>query len=230
MPGRASLPSVSVTADRRRHFAPTTPSTHRSDGPRGHHSRSRERACISHRGARRRRSTTLRGNHADLNTASLDGCPIQSPDGHSLYLASNRPGGKGGLDIWVSTRANTGDPWGAPENLPEPINSASDDFCPTPLHGDELLFVSSGPRRESLRPGRHLLREPQPGARLERARAPRLRPRRAEQRAGRAGALVHPRAVVLLTLRPASGQHGRALRQREAGSHVLRAGDRQSPS
>jgi WD40-like Beta Propeller Repeat len=82
------------------------------------------------------------GNHPDLNTAHLDGCPIQSPDGLSLYMASNRPGGKGGLDIWVSTREHRGDPWGAPENLPEPINSALDDFCPTPLHADGLLFVS----------------------------------------------------------------------------------------
>jgi hypothetical protein len=82
------------------------------------------------------------GNHADLNTPSLDGCPIQSPDGLSLYMASNRPGGKGLLDIWVATRASTSDPWGAPVNLPEPINSAADDFCPTPIHGDGLLFVS----------------------------------------------------------------------------------------
>ena len=48
----------------------------------------------------------IAGNHADLNTASLDGCPIQSPDGLGLYMASNRPGGKGGLDLWVATRAN----------------------------------------------------------------------------------------------------------------------------
>jgi WD40 repeat protein len=82
------------------------------------------------------------GNHSDLNTPFLDGCPIQSPDGLSLYMASNRPGGKGLLDIWVSTRTSTSDPWGAPENLPEPINSASDDFCPTPLHDGGLLFVS----------------------------------------------------------------------------------------
>jgi hypothetical protein len=27
-------------------------------------------------------------------------------------------------------------------NLPEPVNSASDDFCPTPLRGNRLLFVS----------------------------------------------------------------------------------------
>ena len=84
----------------------------------------------------------IAGNHADLNTASVDGCPIQSPDGLSLYMASNRPGGKGGLDLWVAKRSSTGDPWGAPENLPEPINSAADDFCPTPLHDGELLFVS----------------------------------------------------------------------------------------
>jgi hypothetical protein len=84
----------------------------------------------------------IAGNHADLNTASLDGCPIQSPDGLSLYMASNRPGGKGGLDIWVATRSSTRNPWGEPTSLPEPINSAADDFCPTPLHGGGLLFVS----------------------------------------------------------------------------------------
>jgi hypothetical protein len=84
----------------------------------------------------------IAGNHADLNTPSLDGCPIQSPDGLSLYMASNRPNGKGALDIWVATRSKKTEPWGAPENLPEPINSAGDDFCPTPLRGDRLLFVS----------------------------------------------------------------------------------------
>jgi hypothetical protein len=84
----------------------------------------------------------IAGNDVDLNTAFLDGCPIQSPDGLSLYMASNRPGGKGGLDIWVSTRASAGDPWGTPANLPEPINSGADDFCPTPVHGNGLLFVS----------------------------------------------------------------------------------------
>ncbi|HXG74974.1 MAG TPA: hypothetical protein VNJ53_00225 [Gaiellaceae bacterium] len=82
------------------------------------------------------------GNSADLNTASLDGCPIQSPDGLSLYLASNRPGGRGGLDIWVSTRPSVNAPWGAPQNLGEPVNSASDDFCPTPVGKNGLFFVS----------------------------------------------------------------------------------------
>ena len=85
---------------------------------------------------------TVGGNQEDLNTSSLDGCPIQAPDGLSLYMATNRPGGKGGLDIWVATRQHRGDAWGAPENLPEPINSAFDDFCPTPIEGNGLFFVS----------------------------------------------------------------------------------------
>jgi WD40 repeat protein len=84
----------------------------------------------------------IAGNHPDLNTPSLDGCPIQSPDGLSLYMASNRPGGHGLLDIWVAHRASVDAPFGAPENLPAPINSAADDFCPTPVHGKGLFFVS----------------------------------------------------------------------------------------
>lgn len=85
------------------------------------------------------------GNHADVNTAFLDGCPIASPDGKSLFIASNRPGGLGGLDIWVSRRESRDDPWGAPVNLGEPVNSAADDFCPTPVRGRGLFFVSREP-------------------------------------------------------------------------------------
>jgi hypothetical protein len=82
------------------------------------------------------------GHSSELNTPSLDGCPIQSADGLSLYLASNRPGGKGGLDIWMASRASTSAPWGAPQNLGEPVNSAADDFCPTPVGKGGLFFVS----------------------------------------------------------------------------------------
>jgi hypothetical protein len=85
---------------------------------------------------------TIDGHNTEVNTASLDGCPIQSPDGLSLYMASNRPGGLGGLDIWVATRASANGPWGAPQNLGEPVNSAADDFCPTPVGRRGLFFVS----------------------------------------------------------------------------------------
>jgi hypothetical protein len=82
---------------------------------------------------------------ANVNTAFGDGCPIQSPDGLSLYMASNRDGYTGptrNLDIWVARRGSTDDPWGAPENLGPPINSPVDDFCPTPIRGGGLFFVS----------------------------------------------------------------------------------------
>ena len=89
-----------------------------------------------------RKIDEIAGNNSELNTPFQDGCPIQSPDGLSLYMASNRPGGLGLLDIWVSHRDSTDDPWGAPENLGAPVNSAADDFCPTPVRGGGLFFVS----------------------------------------------------------------------------------------
>jgi WD40-like Beta Propeller Repeat len=85
------------------------------------------------------------GTSPDLNTPFLDGCPFASADGRSLYIASNRPNGLGGIDIWVSRRERRGDPWGAPENLGAPINSASDDFCPSPTRGQPFFFVSTRP-------------------------------------------------------------------------------------
>ncbi|MGH8892049.1 MAG: hypothetical protein ACRDWY_01880 [Actinomycetes bacterium] len=89
------------------------------------------------------------GNSSELNTAAVDGCPIQAPNGLSLYLASNRPGGLGGLDIWVARRASRDVPFGAPENLGTPVNSAADDFCPTPVRGNGLYFVSRRTTTES---------------------------------------------------------------------------------
>jgi hypothetical protein len=83
------------------------------------------------------------GTSAELNTASLDGCPIQSPDGLALYIASDRPGGLGGIDIWVAHRTSGEAPYGAPVNLGAPVNSPADDFCPTPVQGNGLFFVSS---------------------------------------------------------------------------------------
>jgi hypothetical protein len=58
-------------------------------------------------------------------------------------MASNRPGGLGGLDIWVSTRASVGDPWGAPENVGAPVNSGANDFCPTIARDGHLFYFVS---------------------------------------------------------------------------------------
>jgi len=85
---------------------------------------------------------SLPGSSSEVNTSALDGCPIQAPDGLSLYMASTRPGGLGGIDIWVAYRASTDVGFGAPVNLGAPINSAADDFCPTPVNGKGLFFAS----------------------------------------------------------------------------------------
>jgi hypothetical protein len=92
-----------------------------------------------------------------INTAAAEGCPIESPKGDELYIASNRAGGIGNPDpndIWVATRSSIGGAWSAPVNLGAQVNSAAADFCPTPLPGKRLLFVSNraGPQACGLAP------------------------------------------------------------------------------
>ena len=85
---------------------------------------------------------SLPGSSSEVNTAFNDGCPIQAPDGLSLYMATNRPGGLGMIDIWVAHRSSTDVGFGAPVNLGAPVNSEAEDFCPTPVRGKGLFFVS----------------------------------------------------------------------------------------
>jgi Tol biopolymer transport system component len=84
------------------------------------------------------------GTDPSFNGAALDGCPFISRDGKTFYMASNRAGGLGGIDIWVSTRASADDPWGAPVNVGAPVNTAANDFCPTlGRDGHAFYFVSN---------------------------------------------------------------------------------------
>src|SRR3989304_8105099 len=59
-----------------------------------------------------------------VNTTALEGCPSISKDGTSLYFASNRAGGLGGVDIYVSARSDVDDPWGAPGNVGSTITTS----------------------------------------------------------------------------------------------------------
>lgn len=81
----------------------------------------------------------------EVSSPSGDGCPIESADGLSLFIASNRPGTAGGNDIWAADRDSLTSAWGAPRSLGAPINTASADFCPTPVMGRSLFFVSERP-------------------------------------------------------------------------------------
>lgn len=83
------------------------------------------------------------GADENFNTDSTEGCPFIAPDGKTFFIASNRTGGMGGLDIWVSTRASVNDPWGEPVNVGAPINTASNDFCPTLSADGKTFFFAS---------------------------------------------------------------------------------------
>ena len=80
----------------------------------------------------------------EINTVDGEGCPIETQDGLSLMFASTRPGGSGNLDVWVADRERIGDGWQPPRAVPLPINSESNDLCPTPV-GRNLYFVSDRP-------------------------------------------------------------------------------------
>jgi hypothetical protein len=62
-----------------------------------------------------------------------------STDGQELYFHSARPGGFGGLDVWVSLITPTG--WGEPVNLGPTINTSADEGWPDlSADGQELWF------------------------------------------------------------------------------------------
>ncbi|MEK6478925.1 OmpA family protein [Catalinimonas sp. 4WD22] len=63
-------------------------------------------------------------------------------EGNKLYFSSNRPGGYGGFDIYVSTLDDFGR-WGKPINLGPKINTSGDEDAPF-IHADgETLYFSS---------------------------------------------------------------------------------------
>ena len=78
-----------------------------------------------------------------VNSSASDGCPSISSDDLSLYFASNRQGGYGGGDIWVTKRATTEDEWGPPVNLGPTVNSSSLEQDPSiSTEGLSLFFMS----------------------------------------------------------------------------------------
>jgi hypothetical protein len=83
-----------------------------------------------------------------INTAFTEGAPAFSRDGHWLFFNSDRPGGAGGTDMWVSWRPNTHDDfgWETPVNLGS-LNTLSGESIGSYFENEEggapLLFFSS---------------------------------------------------------------------------------------
>ena len=80
-----------------------------------------------------------------VNSDSADITPFLAADGRTLYFSSNRPGGFGSNDIYMSRRLDdTWKRWSPPQNLGYPINTAGwDAYYTVPASGDYAYFVST---------------------------------------------------------------------------------------
>lgn len=79
-----------------------------------------------------------------VNSGAWESQPSISPDGKTLYFVSNRLGGKGKMDIWMSRLTDDGF-WGNPVNLGDSINTIEEETSPF-IHADNktLYFSSNG--------------------------------------------------------------------------------------
>jgi hypothetical protein len=85
-------------------------------------------------------------NLSELNLSSWDARICMTDDELTLYFHSDRPGGKGNYDIFMSKRATLRDAWEEPQNIGSPINTQYDDFGVfISPDGLTLLFCSNRP-------------------------------------------------------------------------------------
>lgn len=77
-------------------------------------------------------------NHPDGESKQ----PSVSPGGDTIYFASNRPGGFGEFDIWMSVDMGNNQ-WSAAINMGRSVNTKVDDITPSVTSLDATLFFSS---------------------------------------------------------------------------------------
>ena len=77
-----------------------------------------------------------------INTKFYESHASISADGKKLYFASNRDGGQGNLDIYVSEKDGSGD-WGPSVNLGSEINTAFNEDTPFITQNDSVLYFCS---------------------------------------------------------------------------------------
>lgn len=75
-----------------------------------------------------------------INTSAAENFPYMHPSGR-LYFSSDRTGGAGKLDVYMTSRYEG--EWEAPQLLPDPINSTSDDFAFTADESLQTGYFSS---------------------------------------------------------------------------------------
>jgi hypothetical protein len=78
----------------------------------------------------------------NINTKFYESHAAVSADGKKLYFASNREGGQGNLDIYVSEKDKSGN-WGPAVNLGAEINTPFNEDTPFLTKNDSILYFSS---------------------------------------------------------------------------------------
>jgi len=77
-----------------------------------------------------------------INTRYSDEGVAISPDGRFMVFPSNRPGTRGGVDLYISERSEDGS-WQEPQNLGDEINDAGPQYSPRfSLDGEYFFFFS----------------------------------------------------------------------------------------
>lgn len=84
----------------------------------------------------------------DVNTGYWEGHATFSADMRVMYFASERPGGYGGRDIWMSTLGDDGK-WGNVRNMGPKINTADNEDAPF-LHPNGLILIFSSEGHNSM--------------------------------------------------------------------------------
>ncbi len=81
----------------------------------------------------------------NINDKEIASChPTLSEDGRRLYFSSDREGGYGGMDIWMSERL--GDKWQEPKNLGPTVNTSGQEVFPFIGAKETLYYGSNGHR------------------------------------------------------------------------------------
>lgn len=86
--------------------------------------------------------TPIKKLNKNINTKFYESHATPSPDGKKLYFTSNRDGGLGNLDIYVSEKMNDGE-WGPAKNLGQEINTPFNEDTPFLTANDSVLYFCS---------------------------------------------------------------------------------------
>lgn len=78
-----------------------------------------------------------------VNSTATDAAPAVSKHGQSLYFNSNRPGGFGAADLWVTRWNEATRAWGIPLNLGAMVNGTGIDASPVLSRDEHWLFFHS---------------------------------------------------------------------------------------